>query len=329
MGSELLVTVYCITYNHIKYIRRCLESLVNQKTDFRYEIIVHDDNSTDGTREIVQEFAERYPDLVIPVLEAENQFSKGIRFVKSRMLPITHGKYLVECEGDDCWCDPEKLQLQVEALEAHPDCSICVHATDTVDQNGVPQPMHFPDIKIDHAVIGTEEFMKYVLNEGRWLFHLSSLMVSTESYREYKEKMAGGFPSKFYNVGDLPIFLYYSMRGNVYFIDRVMSLYTVESGGIMSRIKSDPEFAKKVHRGYINGLEAFDEYSGYRFHEGVTAVLVKRRFEVDRLDRRYDKILRTPEYRPLVKQRGLRRSLAFFVMGHLQLLFGKKDRKEE
>ena len=327
VGSDVLVTVYCVTYNHRKYIRRCLDSLVSQNADFRYEIFVHDDASTDGTTDIVREYAEKYPGLVIPFLETENQFSKGVSFVRSRMLPATTGKYIVEIEGDDYWCDPDKLRLQVEALEAHPECSACVHATDTVDVNGEPTPVHFPDVAIDHPVIGTDEFMRCVLNEKHWLFHLSSIMIPADDYREYKTMAAEGFPRRFYIVGDLPMFLYFSMKGGIYFIDRVMSVYTIESGGFMSRVKSDPTFAMRVHQGYIDGLEAFDAYSGYRYHEGVTAALLERRFEVDRISHRFDRIVKAPEYRPLIRKRGAVKTAEYYAMGGLMLLFGKKKKE--
>ena len=327
MDSNVLVSVICITYNHRNFIRRCLDSLVSQNTDFRYEIIVHDDASTDGTREIVREYAGRYPGLVIPLLQEENQFSKGISFIESFIVPVASGKYFVECEGDDYWCDPDKLRLQVEALEAHPECSVCVHATDTVDVGGRPLPMHFPEIALDHPVITTEEYMQYVLSDGNWLFHLSCFMVSGDLFREYSQFAATGYPSLFFKVGDLPMYLYFAVKGSLYFIDRVMSVYRMESGGFMSRLAKEPAFALQVHQGYIDGLEGFDEFTGYRFHDHVSAALVQRRFEVDRISRRFDRIVRCPEYRPLVLKRGLFKAAAFYILGCLMLPFSKDERR--
>ncbi len=327
MDSNVLVSVLCTTFNHRNYIRRCLDSIVCQKTDFRFEVIVHDDASTDGTREIVREYAEKYPDLLIPILQEENQYSKGNDFIESCMVPLASGKYFILFEGDDFFSDPDKLRLQAEALEAHPECSVCVHDTDTVDKEGNPQSMHFPDIKIDHSVIPTEEFMKLVLSEGHWLFHLSSLMVPADLFREYMVFRQDNYPSRFYRVGDLPMFLYFSLKGALYYIDRVMSVYTSESGGFMSRVISDPAFALRVHQGYIDGLKEFDKYSQYRFHDNVTAALVERRFEVDRIRRRFDRIVKHPEYRPLVRQRGIFKAAAFYLIGYIMLLFRRKDKK--
>ena len=329
MHSDVLVTVICITFNHKNYIRRCLDSLVSQKTDFRYEVIVHDDASTDGTGEIVREYAERYPGLIIPVIEEENCFSRGIDFIQLKMLPIASGKYCVEVEGDDFWCDPDRLKLQVEALETHPECVVCVHDTNVVDKDGNPQSMHFPDIPIDHNIISTEEFMELHLAQGHWLFHLSSFMVSLDLFKEFTEFKQTGFPSKFYKVGDLPLYLYFSLKGAFYYIDRPMSCYTMESGGFMTRVIEDPVFARRVHIGYINGLKAFDEYSDYRFHDAVTAALVERRFEVDRIERRFDRIVQHPEYRPLVRNRGIFKMIAFHLLGYMMLIFGRKKGKRQ
>lgn len=325
--SHAVVSVLCITYNHRNYIRRCLDSLVNQTVDFKYEIVVHDDASTDGTQDIVREYAERYPDLVIPILEEENQYSKGVGALMNSMLSTASGKYIVECEGDDYWCDPHKLQLQVEALEAHPECSLCVHATDTVDREGNPLSFHFPEVSLDHSLITTEEYMRYVLGEGNWLFHLSCYMVSADLFREYVGFMAEGFPARFYRVGDLPLYLYFSLQGDFYFIDRTMSVYRIESGGFMSQLNKDAEFALKVHQSYIDGLTAFDEYSDHRYHDYVCEALVVRRFEVDRINRRFDRIVQTPEYRPLIRKRGLIKAIAFYVVGVGMILFKRRNER--
>lgn len=130
-----LVSICSITYNHAPYIRQCLDGFLMQKTNFKYEIIIHDDASTDGTAEIIKEYAEKYPDLISPVFQKENQYSKGLRGFYVRFLfPKAKGKYIALCDGDDYWTDPLKLQKQVDFLEANPDFVMCSHRFQIFDQ---------------------------------------------------------------------------------------------------------------------------------------------------------------------------------------------------
>ncbi|MFA7160607.1 MAG: glycosyltransferase, partial [Kiritimatiellia bacterium] len=122
-SEQPLVTVITLTYNHAPYIRQCLDSILAQETDFPFEMIVHDDASTDGTSAIVAEYAEKYPYVIVPVLQKENQYSKG-KGLGRFILPLIRGKYRASCEGDDYWHNPNKLSLQVEYLEAHPDVGL-------------------------------------------------------------------------------------------------------------------------------------------------------------------------------------------------------------
>ena len=120
-AKPLMVSICCITYNHEPYIRQCLEGFVMQKTNFRFEAIVHDDASTDGTAAIVREYAEKYPDIIKAIIETENQYSKGDGSLGRIMGAACKGKYIALCEGDDYWVDPLKLQKQVDFLEFQPD----------------------------------------------------------------------------------------------------------------------------------------------------------------------------------------------------------------
>lgn len=119
-----LVSISCITYNHEKYIRDCLEGFLMQKTNFQYEILIHDDASTDNTQTIIREYQAHFPDIIKPILQVDNKYSQGKNVFKinnDRAL----GKYIALCEGDDFWCDPQKLQVQCDFMEANPDFSFC------------------------------------------------------------------------------------------------------------------------------------------------------------------------------------------------------------
>lgn len=122
-----MVTIRCIAYNQAEYIRQCLDGFVMQKTDFRFEAVVHDDASTDGTDEIIREYAEKYPDIIKPIFEKENLYSKHDGSLFRVMKEACKGKYIAYCEGDDYWTDPCKLQKQVDYLESHPDVVYSCH----------------------------------------------------------------------------------------------------------------------------------------------------------------------------------------------------------
>ena len=123
-----LVSICCLAYNHAQFIRKCLDGFLMQQTDFPIEILIHDDCSTDGTIEIIQEYTANYPELIFPLYEEENQYSMGASG-KMDLYNYTRarGKYIAYCEGDDYWTDPLKLQKQVDFMEANPDYSVCWH----------------------------------------------------------------------------------------------------------------------------------------------------------------------------------------------------------
>ena len=96
-----LVSVSCITYNHNNYIRECLDGFLSQKTTFLMKLIIHDDCSTDGTKEIIEEYAAKYPDIIFPMFQKDNQYSKGIKPTWEFNFSRCRGKYIAMCEGDD------------------------------------------------------------------------------------------------------------------------------------------------------------------------------------------------------------------------------------
>ena len=124
--SAPLVAIECLAYNHGPYIRQCLDGFVMQKTDFPFIAIVHDDASTDNTAEIIQEYALKYPDIIKPILETENQYSKkdgSLGRIIKKAIP-EDVKYIALCEGDDYWTDPYKLQKQVDYMEEDHACGL-------------------------------------------------------------------------------------------------------------------------------------------------------------------------------------------------------------
>lgn len=136
-----MVTVACLAYNQEKFIRQALDGFVMQKTSFPFEVIVHDDASTDGTAEIIREYETMYPHLFRPIYQTENQFSKNHCYPVEAVYLKARGKYIADCDGDDYWTDPDKLQKQVDFMEASPEYSICYHAYLLKDKDEEPHPI--------------------------------------------------------------------------------------------------------------------------------------------------------------------------------------------
>lgn len=155
-----LVSICCSTYNHVNYLQDALDGFIMQRTNFDFEILIHDDASTDGTTDIVRRFEKQYPKLVKPIYQTENQYSKGVspgRINRDR----AQGKYIALCEGDDYWTDPLKLQKQVDFLECNPEYSLCCHGFNVVDYDGM---------LIKTQVILKNDFdFSYEDNLNRWL----------------------------------------------------------------------------------------------------------------------------------------------------------------
>lgn len=135
-NKKPLVAIQCITYNHEPYIRDALEGFLMQKTDFPFVAVVHDDASTDETATIIREYAEKYPDIIKPIFETENQYSKqdgSLGRIVNNAVAATGAKYIALCEGDDYWTDPLKLQKQFDILESNENISLSFHNAEVLN----------------------------------------------------------------------------------------------------------------------------------------------------------------------------------------------------
>jgi len=154
--NKPVVSICCVTYNHSEFLEDALEGFLNQDTDFPFEIIIHDDASTDGTTDIVMEYAKKYPSIIKPIVQTENQFSKASLLFPRLVLPQAIGKYIALCDGDDYWTDNKKLQMQIDFLEDNLDYVITYSDCQSFDDTG-----HL-DIVLGGATrdLDSEELMK-------------------------------------------------------------------------------------------------------------------------------------------------------------------------
>ena len=219
-NDTVKVTIRCITYNQKDYIRQCLDGFVMQQTNFRYEAIVHDDASTDGTADIVREYAEKYPDIIKPIFETENQYSKHDGSLGRIMNAHTRGKYVAICEGDDYWTDPHKLQKQADFLDANPQCSLTYHACKNVFST--PCKVNYLSGENVKEFYTDVDLIDYP-------FQTATVMYKKEIIDSelYKKATAIGCTS-----GDTIFFLTASRFGTIEGVNEQMSVYRRHEGGI-------------------------------------------------------------------------------------------------
>ncbi len=244
--EPVMVSIRCITYNHAPYIRQCLEGFVIQKTNFRFQAVVHDDASTDGTTEIVREYAEKYPDIIIPMYEEENRWSKHDGSLLTIMYPLLVGKYLAHCEGDDFWTDPYKLQKQVDFLEAHPEYVLTYTDYSVVDVNS--QPLNKKKQKRYSG-----ECTDKLLIKGNFVFTGTSL---------YRRKYDDEWPSFLINLpiktkqSDYVHWLFLSKKGLFRYINENTTSYRIQdsSASHFTEFKDAKNFFEKARnvRLYFN-----------------------------------------------------------------------------
>jgi glycosyltransferase involved in cell wall biosynthesis len=205
-----LLSVCCITYNHELYIRDTIEGFLIQKTTFPIEIIIHDDASTDKTAEIIKGYFVKFPDLIIPVLQAENQYSKGIKAYSSYVWPQACGKYIALCEGDDYWTDPFKLQKQVDFLESNPDYGL-VHSE--LDHYYVSSDKLIKNYwAVNKINIQSGDIYRSLINGRQSMIYACTACFRTEfiKRREYKEIVDQNFL-----MGDVPLWLLIALNSKI------------------------------------------------------------------------------------------------------------------
>ena len=228
--NQLMVSIQCLVYNHEPYLRQCLDGIVMQKTNFRFEAIVHDDCTTDGSRKIIEEYADKYPDIIKPIYETENQYSKNDGSLRRIVYAHLKGKYIAICEGDDYWIAPNKLQMQVYALETNPDCSFCYTGFINVNENG--QEIGRPNY----------EHLMEVAHSGDILIDLldgNFVMTCTTCFRKdvIMSELNAIVPCKY----DYSLFLTASVLGKAYYISSKTAAYRKTSTGAMATRKNEIE----------------------------------------------------------------------------------------
>lgn len=247
--EELLVSICCLTYNHGQYIRECLNGFLMQKVNFDFEILIHDDASTDNTADIIREYETRYPDIIKPIYQTENQYSKGVKPSLKFNFPRARGKYIAMCEGDDYWTDPFKIQKQVDILENDKSLSSCFHDAEVIFDNGtVPFSKNYKNFIKERYDLA--DALKSI-----WLIPTASLVFrSSIKIPEIVEEL---------KVGDFALICSILSQGKAQFINEIMCCYIKNNPTSFTNSKFilDNIDIKSDH---IKFLVWFNRYTNYK-----------------------------------------------------------------
>ena len=235
------VSICMVTYNHQQFINQAIDSVLMQKTNFEYELIIGEDCSTDQTRSIVQTYAAAFPERIKLVLQEQNV---GATRNFASVLDSCKGRYVALLEGDDYWTSPDKLQKQVEYLDCHPDYAICYHSCQVVDKMGVTKGVVLPiNMKPTSTLLD-------LITDDSFMATCSVM---------FRSRLFNYFPDVFFvlrNVCDWPLNVLNAEHGKIGFIDAVMSNYRQQSSDLAW--SSNP--LSKIMLNAIKLNEAFNEY---------------------------------------------------------------------
>ena len=283
-----------------------------QKTDFAFEVLIHDDASTDDTATIIREYEEKYPNIIKPIYQTENQFSKGIKINKTHQYPRAQGEYLAWCEGDDYWTDPLKLQKQVDFLDNHPEYSGCAAKAiykylNTGDEIGVP------------SIKESREFsLKEIVMLGGSVFATNSFVMRKTLMYE----MPDCFSAK--GFGDYQLFMYSAIVGKIWCIAEPMSVYNCGvAGSWTERVWSNKEKKKEHLNELLRMLNVVNNYYNNKYEDIFAEKILETEFQILLTDN--DKAVKDKKYRRLYRKH---KSLKFQMLVAEKLPFLKTIKRK-
>jgi len=258
------VSVCCATYNQQRYIEDAIRGFLIQETDFPFEIIIHDDASTDNTTNIVKQYAQKYPNIIYPIYQKENQYSQGKKILP-KIFEIAQGDYLAICEGDDYWTDPQKLQIQTSKMKEHPGCHISFHAVnETMNDaeeslNPYPRSKQYENEQIfDPAT---------VLAGGGSFMQTPSVMIHKESIKD--------LPYFYYTAPATDYVLQFlaSLNGGALYINRNMAVYRVGADGSWRKSIENVDNYIKFQMAWFDSYLTINRYFDGKYEKEIISVL--------------------------------------------------------
>ena len=219
LDAPIKVSVLVMTYNHANFITQALDSALMQQANFNYEILISEDCSTDGTREIVIEYQQKFPDQIRLLLSEQNIHSNA---VVARGIHAAKGKYIALLDGDDYWTSPHKLQKQADYLDNHSECSMCFHNAQVFYEDSNQEPWNW-------TPVNQKEFSTL---EDLWMGNFIATCSSM-----FRKGLFGDVPDwydSFFPITDWPLYILNAEHGKIGYINEVMGAYRYHTGGLYS-----------------------------------------------------------------------------------------------
>ncbi len=295
MNQDIKVSIICNIYNHEQYVRDALEGFVSQKTDFPFEVLVHDDASTDHSADIIREYELKYPQIIKPIYQSQNQYSQKIPIDRTYQIPRIKGKYVATCEGDDYWTDPMKLQKQYDFMEANPEYSMCTCSVVWLDMRTNKQ-VNLCRTESDKDVSLEEIILE---RKGR-IFQYATYFLRREVFCSRPEW------TKHFGVGDTPLAMNAALCGKVRMLADTMAIYRNHAvGSWTSKIDKDVSYKTVAFQRMISGLTEFNHATQYQYDDVVSFRIKRHQYNIGRINRDI-KALRSEELREIYKSRGIK-----------------------
>lgn len=256
--NKPVVSICCITYNHEPYIEDALEGFLIQETDFPFEILIHDDASTDRTAEIIREYVNKYPKIIKPILQKINQYSLGRKINSEFNFSRVKGEFTAICEGDDYWIDSNKIQKQVDLMRAHPNISLIFHTATVQNFDALSKA----EITKSHAA--------GVWPKNKWFYEGGSSAPTASMLFRFEH--VKNLPDWYFKspVGDMPTKLILAEKGDIYFLNEVMCIRRLGVPNSWNkRVRNNPEKETDYLNSMIKMLESYNNYSKKKWNESV------------------------------------------------------------
>jgi len=348
-----LVSISCTTYNHEKYIEDALEGFLIQETNFPFEILIHDDASTDSSAEIIREYEVQYPNLFKPIYQTKNQYSKGKNPNVEFLFPKAKGKYIAFCEGDDYWTDQKKLQNQVDFLECNPEyglshteCNYLYQDSNSFENYAKRKYScnHLPHLS-------TQNVFEWIL-VGNYSIATSSVLLRKDLLDKVIEGDPYVFKSGYFKMGDTPLWLEFSLISHIHYIDQPTTVYRINTNSLthpnnaIARMRfslSSAELRKHYAR-KSNVSTTVLSHINRRYNRALLKYkIVDSRFQekfpienIDRVDKFYQKIATSSflskcwvnwfvfKYTLIIYARTLKKLYPLFYLNRKRLQFRKR-----